>query len=173
MEKCPPRKKCNYLAITSHYGGGGEVVTVRGRWSNTDCEAAALTNGSHEFREAPPPKLSPPLLTEVFMPFKKQTLLFPQFQNIWILESTLDCFASPWNSAKLHHLTHSERCCFSSPRISLYHWDQDTGTNQKSKKMWNSSIVYSAMCKIAHLARQVGGQSFQRFNSVLTSRDHI
>ena len=34
-------------------------------------------------------------------------------------------------------------------------------------------MVYSTMCKITHLARQMGGQNFQRFNAVLTSRDYI
>ena len=49
-----------------------------------------------------------------------------------ILETTLDCFASPWNSTKLHHLT---KCCFSSPRISPYIWDHNSKTKAQIKKL--------------------------------------
>ena len=48
------------------------------------------------------------------------------------LETTLDCFASPWNSTKLHHLT---KCCFSSPRISPYIWDHNSKTKAQIKKL--------------------------------------
>ena len=41
--------------------------------------------------------------------FLKESFKFGDFFNfnniIYILDTTLDCFASPWNSAKLHHLT--------------------------------------------------------------------
>ena len=39
-----------------------------------------------------------------------------------------------------------------------------------------SSVLTSThctMCKIAHFARQMGGQNFHKFNAVLTSRDYI
>ena len=48
------------------------------------------------------------------------------------LETTLDCFASPWNSTKLHHLT---KCCYSSPRISPYIWDHNSKTKAQIKKL--------------------------------------
>ena len=36
-----------------------------------------------------------------------------------------------------------------------------------------SKSLQGTMCKIAHFARQMGGQNFHKFNAVLTSRDYI
>ena len=33
--------------------------------------------------------------------------------------------------------------------------------------------LFYTMCRIAHFARRMGGQNFQKFNAVLTSRDYI
>ena len=34
-------------------------------------------------------------------------------------------------------------------------------------------IMEFTMCKIAHFARKMGGQNFNKFNAVLTSGDYI
>ena len=62
--------------------------------------------------------------------------------NYLPLEITLDCFASPSNSAKLHHLTLT-KCCFSSSKIRIGSL-KNKGTNQKGKNMWSFYMVFSS-----------------------------
>ena len=45
------------------------------------------------------------LMKNYFSPLKLNLNRNGDFRYIYVLESTLDCFASPWNSAKLHHPT--------------------------------------------------------------------
>ena len=55
--------------------------------------------------------------------WSEKSILFEGYVygNIRTLESTLDCFASPWNSVKLHHLTLKWA---SNPDLSWLHYIQ-------------------------------------------------
>ena len=63
-----------------------------------------------------------------FLPLQQLTVFLGQCSSIFLvfinqLERTLDCFASPWNSAKLHHVTlkNAGFGCFSPRHVSFHY----------------------------------------------------